>query len=809
VPALPRAGWLALGAILAALFTGGGDLDLGLPGLLVVATGVGALCLVVLSLARDRAAGAAFLLGLGAVALRAGLGLILAPAGPVMPLPDGRGPWNAEVADVSSPAGDQQRAFLRLSTADADEDAPGEGHWLVYAWLPRHPALVPGDRLTVMGALDAPPADAPGFAGFLVARGAAGTLAAESMERLGAGTGALAAVERLRRNVDEAIGRAIPEPEAGLASGMLVGLRERVSREVADDFTTTGLTHVVAISGWNIALVAGIATGLLRATGLPRRARSLLVLSAIVAYTIVAGAEASVVRAAVMGGVVLLAREGGHPAGAAAALGVACAGLLLADPGMVGDIGLQLSLAATAGLLALGGAFESAVRRLTPERTPGWLAETLGVSLAAQLATLPLILLHFGRLSVISPLANLLMAPIVPLAMLGALLGAIAGLGVGIPLVGPAAALVNLVAWLPLAAMVRSAGLLADVPYASLELAGSLSAVAAGIALLALLAALHRARAQAGSGAVDSGAVITPATGRAAGRGAGPRARRLILGGLGATLVAVIWILPTLGSAAPLRITVLDVGQGDAILVEASDGTRLLVDGGADPDLLVRRLDERIPLWDRRIDLVVLTHPHDDHAGGLAGLVPRYRVGRIADSGLPGDGPGITGLRLAAQRLGISHVSLGQGDAFRMGAARVDVLWPPRDVVAGTAADTAPSSNREVNDTSVVLALSIGTQRALLTGDLETDRDGQLLAAIGETGQPWDLLKVAHHGSAGATSRALLEAIRPRMAAISVGADNDYGHPATELLDRLAEAGATVWRTDQQGTLSVVLDGRG
>ena len=105
--------------------------------------------------------------------------------------------------------------------------------------------------------------------------------------------------------------------------------------------------------------------------------------------------------------------------------------------------------------------------------------------------------------------------------------------------------------------------------------------------------------------------------------------------------------------------------------------------------------------------------------------MPRYRVGRIADSGLPGDGPGITGLRLAAQRLGVSHVGLGQGDAFRMGAARVDVLWPPRDVVAGTAADTAPSSNREVNDTSVVLALSIGTQRALLTGDLETDRDGQ------------------------------------------------------------------------------------
>ena len=123
--------------------------------------------------------------------------------------------------------------------------------------------------------------------------------------------------------------RAIPEPEAGLASGILIGLRERVSRAVADDFTVTGLTHVVAISGWNIALVAGIATALLRATGLGRRPRSGIVIAAIVAYTILAGAEASVIRAAVMGGVVLIARESGRPSGAAAALGLACWGLLL------------------------------------------------------------------------------------------------------------------------------------------------------------------------------------------------------------------------------------------------------------------------------------------------------------------------------------------------------------------------------------------------------------------------------------------------------------------------------------------------
>ena len=192
--------------------------------------------------------------------------------------------------------------------------------------------------------IEPPPAAAPGFAGFLEARGAAGTLKAHALRLVGTGGGFSAAVEGLRWGLDEAVSRAVPEPEAGLASGILIGLRERVSRETADDFTVTGLTHVVAISGWNIALVAGIISALLRATALGRRPRSAIVVGAIVVYTILAGAEASVIRAAVMGGVVIVARESGRPSGAAAALGLACWGLLLTQPEMIDDIGLQPEL---------------------------------------------------------------------------------------------------------------------------------------------------------------------------------------------------------------------------------------------------------------------------------------------------------------------------------------------------------------------------------------------------------------------------------------------------------------------------------
>jgi len=465
MPGLPRAGWLAVGAIAAALLAESGWLTSSVAAWPAAFVATALVFGGILAAVRRRAALAALLLAFGSVGLRAGLAAVFVGGATVaLPLPDGSGEWSATVVDVSSPAGIEQRAFVRL------HDDAGTSGWLVYAWLPRHPALVPGDEIAVRGTVKPPPDDAEGFAGFLESRGAAGTLKARAMELVGNRGGIAATVERLRWGIDEALSKAIPEPEAGLASGILIGLRERVGRAVADDFTITGLTHVVAISGWNIALVAGIATALLRATGMGRRLRSGIVIVAIVVYTILAGAEASVIRAAVMGGVVIIARESGRPSGAAAALGIACWGLLLVEPRMIGDIGLQLSLAATAGLLALGGHAEGAVRRITRDHAPRWFCETLGVSLAAQLSTLPLILLHFGRLSLISPLANLLVAPVVPLAMLGAAMGVLMGPLLATPLVALLMAPLLLASWLPLAAMTRGAGLLAGVPGANVEL---------------------------------------------------------------------------------------------------------------------------------------------------------------------------------------------------------------------------------------------------------------------------------------------------------------------------------------------------
>ncbi len=782
--------WLASGAILAALLIPGSPDALPVPVAVVMSGAVVLLIGGITSALARRPALATLMLGGGAVALRATVPLLFATTGGTVPLVAGSGEWPATVVDVSSPAGAEQRAFVRLS----GPHAPPEG-WLVYAWLPRHPALLPGDRFTTHGTLAVPPADASGFADFLESRDAVGTLKARSIELTGAESGFGSTVEHVRWGVDRSMSRAIPEPEAGLAAGILIGLRERVSRSVADDFTTTGLTHVVAISGWNIALVAGIVTALLRATGLRRRPRSLVVICAIVAYTILAGAEASVIRAAVMGGVVITARESGRPSGAAAALGIACWGLLMADPTMIGDIGLQLSLAATAGLLALGTHAETVVRRVTRDHAPAWFCESLGVSAAAQLATLPLILVHFGRLSLISPLANLLVGPVVPLAMAGASVGAL----LGPSLVAPwqlVAAPILLAAWLPLALMTRGAALLAQLPFASVELGPPLDVVGSLLALLALVAVLRRTRRR--QGVARAGPWELPSA------PAKPQpSRRLPVVVLAGVLVGSVSIILVAQPKPALQVSVLDIGQGDAILLQASDGTRALIDGGPDPDLLVRRLDERIPLWDRHLDLVLLTHPHEDHSGGLAGLLPRYRIDRIAETGMPSEGAGVRELRSAAARAGVDRVRLTQGDELDVGVAHLEVLWPPRERLP----QVTLTDGRAINDTSIVLAVSVGRQRMLLTGDIEDDRDQDLLPVLPDDGRRWDLLKVAHHGSATASSAPLLDRLRPRLAAISVGADNRYGHPAPSTLDRLAASGARIWRTDRDGTLSVSLDG--
>ena len=795
---MPRSGWLAAGAGIAALAAGTGDHRL-------LAALIGAAGLLLLSgLWLPRKRRVAFLavgVGVLAIALRASLG----PAGSTPAgSPVGSGPWTMVVETVGSPREGHQVATVRT----ADGSVAG---LRLAATLPRYPAIEPGDRV-VVGGRTRPRPDSP-YGQYLERLGAWGTLDARSMELLARPVDPGTLLEGWRRDAGEALTRVLPEPEAGLAAGILIGLRDRVDRDVAAAFTTAGVSHVVAISGWNIAIVAA-AVGAM-AGRLGRRRRAIVTSVAVVSYIVFAGASPSVLRAGAMAGVVLLARESGRSGRAAAALGWAAFLLLLAEPGLVSDAGFQLSTLATAGLVAWATPLTECLDRLTRGRLPRWLCESLGVSLAAQAATLPVVLASFGRLAIISPVVNLLIVPLVTPAMAAGLIALVGGLLVSLGAPTAVGAILAAPGWVSLRLMIVIVEATAAVPFASVTFEPVVGAVLGIVTALAgVVVVLLRKRrrgpshrgATAASDPVDRGSAPSmkradTARPQAHGKRSSVAARLATMSLIVA--VTVVGAVVVTRPASTARITILDVGQGDAILVEGSRGARLLIDGGPDPDRLLVELDRRIPPWDRRLDAVILSHPHEDHVAGLALLLDRYRVDRVLEPGMRGPGPGYAAWLDRLARPGApTRMSIAAGDRLSVDEIAMRVLWPIR----GRVPAEPPDSGTGINNVSVVLLGVIGDRRFLLAGDVEQDVDPSLVTE----GLPRvDLLKVAHHGSRTATTDAFLAAVRPRIAVASAGTGNPYGHPARRTLERLAESGARVFRTDVDGTVTVTFDGQG
>ncbi len=813
---MARAGWAAAGAVVVAL-AAAGTRAIGasngwtgaLVGLVLGSTGA-------LVLRRTNRAGAlAMLTAVTLVAIR----IALEPADRPVPIAEitgaGVDSWTGTVESVGSPRYGQQHATLALILAPE----PGRAATLteqmirVAATLPRYPVVWPGLTIATKGPVE-PLAD-DDYGRYLASTGVGGTLHATDLSIEGDAGGPASTIEAIRRAGDDALAHALPEPQAGLAAGILIGLRDRVDRDLAVAFTTAGVSHVVAISGWNIAIVAATIAAFLRSW--PRRRRALAMLLAVVGYTILTGASSSVLRAAVMAGVVILARESGRSGRAAAALGWAIAGLLVATPGLVTDPGFALSAAATGGLIAWATPLTRRFEAWRGGRLPGWLCESVGVSLAAEFATLPIAVAWFGRVPIIAPFVNLLVVPVVAPAMAAGGLALAGGLAVSAGGPDALAAILGLPAWAALSGIIVTVRAAAALPFASATLPPPLNLVVAALAGGAVLfvAIGHEGRQRLGStlqrdagspaGTASAARTAKAMPGRTRSAG-GTRARRVpgrMTRILAVTVAAVLVALGAVALNRPdgrVRITVLDVGQGDAILVDADRGARMLIDGGPDPDRLLVALDAHVPAWDRRIDVLVLTHPHEDHVAGMAILLERYRVSRVVEPGMHGPGPGYRAWVAELSAEGRSASRLATGDTFTLDDVRFDVLWPDRGSVPAEPAD----SGTGINNVSIVLLGSFGRERFLLAGDIEEDIDPVLLAR----GLPTvDFLKVAHHGSRTSSTGAFLDVVRPRIAAVSAGARNPYGHPAPATIGRLRERKAQVFRTDLDGTVDVTLDG--
>jgi competence protein ComEC len=796
---------LALPAAMAGVVLGILAADAGtLPGGGLPAIGLGVALVIAVAVLRGPGRGPLVALGVGVVLIGIGVG---AWRGATTALPTGSdsvighiGPtsWRVvgTVVEEPRPRGERQQAILDELVLAGDGLPAHSVRGRLLVWLPRAQLTQAGDRVALEARLDAP-RDFEGFAyGAYLARQGIGAVAsaygAEVVEhRLGIVAEALGG---LRRGLLSGLNALVPEPEAALASGILLGIRTSIAPEVSDAFARAGLTHVVAISGWNIAIVAAMASAATRPLTRLRGGRQAAVAAAslmVASYVLLTGASPSVVRAALMAGGLVIARVGGSRAHALSALLLAALVMLVAAPPVLWDVGFQLSALATAGLIWFAAPLEARLARW-----PALVREPVALTLAAQLTTLPVILLNFERLSLVAPLANVAVVPLVPLVMLcsavAAVIGAVDG-AAHLPLIGDVLGwAAGGAAWLYLRLMILTGMAAAAVPFASIDLA------APSWLALAWYPALAMARGRIGPATAPASSAPAMPDGLAALAGGALRPARLGAG----TLVVLALLTFVTRPDGRLELVMLDVGQGDAILIRAPSGATALVDGGVDPDLTMRRLGEVLPFWQRRLDVVLLTHPHEDHVAGLVAALDRFRVGLVLDPGRQYHNPSYPRfLDLARREPGARLVTVRAGDRVPLdGTTALTFLFPSEADAA------APLLEGDINNASAVALLESGAFRALLTGDAEAPVEALLLER-GLLG-PIDVLKVGHHGSDSGTTDALLEATRPRLALISSGAGNEYGHPHAVTLARLAAIpGLRIHRTDLEGTIRVVASG--
>ncbi|MGH3912663.1 MAG: DNA internalization-related competence protein ComEC/Rec2 [Pseudonocardiaceae bacterium] len=575
--------------------------------------------------------------------------------------------------------------------------------------------------------------------------------------------------EQLRSGLRWAAGEVLDPEAAGLLPALVVGDTSAMVPSVEEEFRAAGLTHLTAVSGANVAILCGAVLGLARLARAGPRTAAVLAGLALVGFVVLCRPSPSVLRAAVMGAVVLLALMLGRRRSAVPALCAAVVALLMVDPALGTDPGFALSVLATGALVLLAPNWAAALRR---RRVPPGIAEALAVPAAAHLVTAPVVAALSGQVSLVAVLTNLLAAPAVaPATVLGVLAVV---LGVLHP---TAAVLVVHLAGPPVNWLVAVGHHGAAVPDGVLRWPQGPSGGLLLAALVALVLLVMRAR----------------------------RLRALIAAG---TLGALVVLVPTRyvppgWPVAGWAVVACDVGQGDAVvLATAAPDMAVLVDAGPEGGSVSACLDR---LGIRRLALVVISHLHVDHVGGLADALKGRAVSAVALG--PGRSPPwafaeVIRITTAAR---VPLVSLAAGQRLSWPGLVLDVLAPLGVPPPSEDLDSEVDGT-VVNNASVVLRASTPAGRVLLTGDVELQAQADLLAA--GTDLRADVLKVAHHGSRY-TAKTFLSAVRPRVAMISVGAQNNYGHPSPQVLDALTSTGCQVLRTDLHGDVAVASNGNG
>jgi competence protein ComEC len=623
--------------------------------------------------------------------------------------------------------------------------------------LPRGRAPPQGAIVEVVGRLERPRgAEDDGFdeSAYLRRQGIHVVLSADGFRVIGHRGGLGGVADGVRAEVAGSLAPGVAGERRAVIAGVVLGEDEGLERGLRDSFRASGLYHLLAVSGQNVAYVVAGALLIAWLLGIPRLMGEVGALLAVLGYVFAVGWQPSVVRAGVAGGLASLAWLCGRARDRWYFLLVGAAVLLGWNPYSALEPGFQLSFAAVAAIFLLVPRLES---WLEGYPVPRRLAEVVAVSAACGGVTAPILMTQFGQVPLYSVASNAFAAPVVaPLLGLGL---ACAALEPVLPSAAVALAWVN--GWLAayLAAVARTFG---GLPHAQVASSKALVGLGTAVAFLAAIAWLPP-----------------------------PRGRRAALLAALLALIVVGWRLrPESVPPSPhgLRITFLDVGQGDAALLQVPQGAVLVDEGPPEADV-ARQLSS---LGVRRLAALVLTHPQRDHVGGAAEVLDDMRVGFLLDPGIPSPSADEREAREAAHRHGVRIVLARAGEAFRLGDLQLRVLWP----------DGPGTPGEDPNEHATVLLASYGSVDALLTADAESDVTLPLRPPAVE------VLKVAHHGSADAGLEPLLDLLRPRVAVISVGAHNDYGHPAPSTIATLGRVpGLSLYRTDEDGRVTIESDG--
>ena len=693
-------------------------------------------------------------------------------------------------------------AAAGIGTADNTTSVKGG----VLVSLPFYRSFQYGDALELSGKLETPMQFGDfDYRGYLENRGIYSVMNYPAATVTGTGQGLLPLtwIYGLRSSLSNSLSACLPEPQSSLASAILLGLRGSLPLDLVQSFYVTGTTHLIAISGMNLTILLGMILALtIWILGRKNKAYFWIALAFIWLYTVLTGMPATMVRAAVMGSIFLAAELLGRQRNGLAALVLSAALMTAAEPRVLWDISFQLSFLSMLGLVLIAPyfiAFAGPQRPATKSLYPMWIKEivviSFGTTLAAVIATWPLTALNFHSFSLVSAPATFFSMPSFPGIIVTSLLTAVAGLAWP-----PLGMILGWIAWLFLSYFLFVVQIFSSLPAAYIRdivfqpWQAALYYIALGVVLLCIKYRLHiwNTMKSAWHGLIK----------------AAQNAKSVTLKPLIYWLVVILLAGNILISIAifslpdgRLHVSILDVGQGESILIRTPDGRNILVDSGPNPASACIQLGKKLPFWDRRIDMLILTQFQSDHIAGSLELLKRYDIGWL---GIP---PSSSSALLPAEIIEtvkakqIALSTLMHGKQVNAGGdVLLTVLNPPAAPFKGT--------DDDANNNSIVIRVSYGKVSFLLCSDIGVEAERYL--ADNRVELQSDVLKVAHHGSKGSSSDEFLAIVKPASAAISAGAVNRFGHPSKEALARLAAGlrDGKILVTAIHGNIEYITDGQ-